>query len=129
MKLFAAICGTAALMTSGVSYYILSRFGAYYANFEIPLPLLTQAILWKGGLVPPTLLLASAIVVFAGLVRKNNPLMIAGGVFTLLLMLGAATVVPAALMLPMEKRAHEGEPGLMRPSRTSPPVEKHPIHD
>jgi hypothetical protein len=129
MKLFAAICGTAALMTSGVSYYILSRFGSYYEKLGIPLPKLTEALLWNGGVVPPALLLASAIVVFAGLIRKNNPLMIGGGVSTLLLMLGAATVVPTALMLPMEERAHEGETGLMRPSRGPAPEEKDSIHD
>lgn len=129
MKLFAAMCGSAALMTAGVSYYILSRFDAYYQNFESPLPLLTQAVLWQGGVMTPSLLLLSAIVIFVGLALKNNPLTIAGGVLALLLMLGAATVVPAGLMLPMEKNAHEGEPGLMRPGSAQASPEKHPIHD
>jgi len=129
MKLFAAICGTAALMTSGVSYYILYRFGTYYEKMGIPLPELTEAILWKGGVVPPTLLFLCAVTVFTGLVRKNNPLIIGGGVSTLLLMLGAATLVPTALMLPMEERSHEGETGLMRPANDPFRDEKDSIRD
>jgi hypothetical protein len=129
MKLFAAICGTTALVTAGGSFFILARFASYFDRIGMPLPTLTEVVLWKGGFIPPALLLASALVVFTGLALKDKSLMIAGSVCTLLMMLVAATVVPAALMLPMEKMAHEGENGLMRPSRPQPPVKKHPIHD
>ncbi|MEK7950912.1 hypothetical protein [Luteolibacter soli] len=129
MKLFSAICGTTALLTSGGSFYLLSRFAVYFGKVGIPLPMLTEAVLWKGGVVPPALLLGSAIIVFTGVALKDKSLMIAGSVCTLLLMLVAATVVPAALMLPMEKMAHEGETGLMSPSHPQPHEEKHPIHD
>ena len=126
MKLFAAICGTAALVTAGVSYYILSRFDAMYDHLETPLPALTRALLWKSGTVPTALLLANAVIVFAGLQRKNNRLMVAGGVSTILLMLGAATVIPSALLLPLEK---VGDSHVTRPKPAPAPVEKDSIRD
>jgi len=129
MKLFAAICGTTALVTAGGSFFILTRFASYFGRSGTPLPALTEVVLWKGGFVPPALLLGSALVAFTGLALKDKSLMIAGSVCTLLMMILSATVVPAALMLPMEKMAHEGDTGLMRPSRPQPPAEKHPIHD
>jgi len=129
MKLFAAICATAALVTAAVSYRILSKFATSYSHHETELPALTGALLWKGGLMPPALLLASAAVVFTGLVRKNNALMVTGGVSTILLMLGAATIVPTALMLPLEKALHQGDSGVPLPKSAATPVEIQPIHD
>ncbi|HEY1122378.1 MAG TPA: hypothetical protein VGE67_12290, partial [Haloferula sp.] len=97
MKLFAAICGTTALVTSGGSFFLLSRFATYYERSGATLPLLTEAVLWKGGIAAPTLLLGSAIIAFTGLALKDKSLMVTGSVCTLLMMLVAATVVPAAL--------------------------------
>jgi hypothetical protein len=129
MKLFAAICGTAGLVTAAVTYLILSKFAARYDHLETPLPALTQVLLWQGGMMPPALLLASAIAVFTGLARKNNRLMVAGGVSTILLMLGAATVVPSALLLPLDNALHGGDSGVTRPKPAAPPVEKDSIRD
>jgi hypothetical protein len=129
MKLYAAICGTAALVTAAVVYRILSGFAATYGSLETPLPALTRALLWKGGTVPPALLLASAVVVFAGLARKNNRLMAIGGVSSILLMLGAATVVPTQLLLPLEKVWNQGGSGAVRPKPAPAPVEKDSIRN
>jgi hypothetical protein len=103
MKFFAAMCGTAALVTAAVMYHVLGNFAATYDRAETTLPALTQALLWKGGVVPPALLFASAIIVFAGLLRKNNQVMLTGGIATIVLMFGAATLVPIGVMLPLEK--------------------------
>jgi hypothetical protein len=129
MKFFAAICGTAALVTAFVNHRTLSLFHARYGALETPLPDLTRAILWKGGIVSTSLLVASAVVVFAGLLRKNSQVMLAGGIATIVLMLGAATLVPAALMLPMEKILLEGGSGTTRPKPAAAPVEKDSIRD
>jgi hypothetical protein len=129
MKLFAAICGTAALVTAGVNHRILSVYHARYEELAIPQPPLTRAILWKVGLVPTSLMLASAILVFAGLFRKNNQVMLAGGIATIVLMLGAATLVPAALMLPLEKFLMDGGGGVTPPRPAATPAEKDSIRD
>ena len=129
MKFFAAICGTAALVTAFVNHRTLSVYHARYGELAIPLPTLTRAILWKVGLVPTSLLVASAIVVFAGLLRKNSKVMLAGGIATIVLMLGAATLVPIALMMPLEKILLEGGGGGTRPKPAAAPAEKDSIRD
>jgi hypothetical protein len=129
MKLFAAICGTAALVTAALNHRILSRFDAMYGELGTPLPALTRTLLWKGGIVSTGLLIISAIVVFAGLLRKNNRLIWAGGVSAIALMLGAATIVPAALMLPLEKVLHEGDTGVPRPQPAPTPAKDDSIRD
>jgi len=129
MKLFAAICGTAALMTAALNHRILSRFDAIYGHLETPLPTLTRTLLWKGGIVSTGLLIVSAIVVLAGLLRKNNRVILAGGVAAIALMLGAATLVPAALMLPLEKALHEGGTGVTRPKPAPAPAKDDSIRD
>ncbi|MCW1923624.1 hypothetical protein OKA05_13750 [Luteolibacter arcticus] len=129
MKLFAAICGTAALVTAAYNHHILSRFAKMYGHLETPLPDLTRALLWKGGMGTTGLFLASAIVVFTGLLRKNNGLMVAGGVSVIVLMLGAATIVPTALIVPVEKVLHDGDTGVARPAPAPVPAKDDSIRN
>ena len=120
MKLFAPICGTAGLMTAAINHRILSLFNASYGELETPLPALTRALLWNDGIVYTGLLLVSALVVFGGLWRKNRQVMLGGGIATLVLILGAATLVPAALMHPLEKLLLEINGGAPAKSTTPP---------
>ena len=129
MKLFAVVCGIASLMTAAINHRILVRFDAMYANLaEEPLPAVTRALLWKGGALPTGLLLASSVIVLVGLLRKSNRWMLAGGIAALVFMLGAATIVPAALMTPVGRMIQKVEHarglrrvGMSRRLRMEPP--------
>ena len=116
MKLFASICGVASLMTAAVNFGILRKFGVVYAGADFELPLATRCILWNGGLLPTALLVASAVAVLAGILRKNNRWMLVGGIAGILMLLGAATIVPAALLVPMGKMLTRGHPPAVPPA-------------
>lgn len=49
--------------------------------------------------------------------------MLAGGVASIVLMLGAATIVPAALMVPLERVLHDIA-AAAKPAPATPPVER-----
>jgi hypothetical protein len=120
MKLFATICAVASLMTAAVNFGILRKFGAMYAGAETELPTVTRIVVWSGGALPTGLLVASALAVFAGLARQDKRLMVTGGIAGILMMLAAATVVPAALLIPMGKWLTEGHPPALPAAPSAP---------
>ena len=115
MKLVASICGVAALMTAAVNFRILRNFEAMYAQLETPLPAITRCLLWSKGALPTGLLAASAVVVLVGILRKSNRWMLAGGIASIVMMLGSATVVPFALMIPLSKLLTQDHPPAVPP--------------
>lgn len=121
MKLFAAICGLAALTTAVVNFRILRRFDAMYADLGAELPAITRSLLASHGALPTALLAASALVALVGILRKSSQWMVAGGIACIVMMLGAATIIPSALTAPLSKLLSRDHPPAVRP-----PVEAGP---
>ncbi len=116
MKLFASICGVAALTTAAVNFQILRKFEAMYADLGAELPAITRFLLSTHGALPTALLAASAMVVLVGILRKSNRWMLAGGIACIVMMLGAATVIPFALMVPLSKLLSKDHPPAVPPA-------------
>ena len=127
MKLLAATCGLAALITAAVNYPILRGFAASYAGIDSLSPL-TRWLIWKNGALPLGLMVAGAAAAFTGIFRNDKAWMLAGGIASMALMLAAATIVPAALVLPLEKLiAPDTKPA--KPEPVVPPLEHDSIRD
>lgn len=101
MKLSASLCGIASLFTGVITYQILRNFSAVYGNLDVTLPGYARWMLWGNGSFPGLLLAASSVIVLIGLVTGRRKWLLAGAVSGILLMAGAATIVPAGIMMPV----------------------------
>lgn len=101
MKLSASLCGIASLFTGFITYQILRKFAALYGMLGVTLPGYARWMLWGEGILPGALLAASAVIVLIGLLTHRKGWQLAGAVSGILLMAGAATIVPAGIMMPL----------------------------
>ena len=116
MRVFSIIVAGLALIAGVTCVSIVSKFRAMYEDLDAALPELTISFLNTSGLLPGGIFILSAFLLIVLVITKKAK--IAGGVaiFTLVVLVGTAAVLPAVLMAPLSKVIREVETTQNRPA-------------
>ena len=100
MRLFTSVVALIALVASLGCLFMIPRYTAMYAEFDVALPVLTQVVLKFHGLLAGFFFLIALVLAVLGFVGEPK-IALTAGILALILLIVSSIMIPVSLMLPM----------------------------